>query len=110
MNQVLKAIREKLQSLADLLGRLPTKRVDIALAAVVTLAGLAIYAFTGIGSNTRALFSFLNNIEQRTLDSRFRMRGKRPVDDRVVIVGIDEKTLQKVGAWPIPRNAYAKMV
>ena len=110
MNQVLRVIREKLQSLADLLGRLPTKRVDIALAVLITLAGLAIYAFTGIGSNTRALFSFLNNIEQRTLDSRFRMRGKRAVDDRVVIVGIDEKTLQKVGAWPIPRNAYAKMV
>jgi adenylate cyclase len=38
------------------------------------------------------------------------MRGKRPVDDRIAIVGIDEKTLQKVGAWPIPRNAYAKLI
>jgi adenylate cyclase len=110
MKYVLRAIREKLQGLADKLGQLPTKRVDIGLAVVVTLCGLSLYAYTGIGSNTRALFSFLNNIEQRTLDARFRMRGHRPVDDRVVIVGIDEKTLQKVGAWPIPRNAYAKMV
>ncbi len=94
----------------DGLGQLPTKWVYSALIAVVTLAGLGIYAFSGIGSNTRAFFSFLNNIEQRTLDARFRMRGSRPVDERVVIVGIDEKTLQKVGAWPIPRNAYAKLV
>src|SRR5512147_2515141 len=99
MNQVLRVIRGKFQSLADKLGRLPTKQVDIALAVLVTFASLVVYSFTGIGSNTRAFFSFLNNIEQRTLDSRFRMRGSRPVDDRVVIVGIDEKTLQKVGAW-----------
>lgn len=109
MSHVTRAIREKSQGVADKLGQLPTKRVDIALAVLVTLGGLALYAFTGIGSNTRALFSFLSNIEQRSLDARFRMRGKRPVDDRVVIVGIDEKTLQKVGAWPIPRNAYAKL-
>src|SRR3954465_6053494 len=105
-----RAIREKFQPLADKLGRLPTKRVDIVLAVLVTLCGMALYAFTGIGSNTRALFSFLTNVEQRTLDARFRMRGHRPVDDRVVIVGVDEKTLQRVGAWPIPRNAYARLV
>ncbi len=108
MSHVVKAIRGKFSSLADKLGRL--KHVDIVLLTVVTLAGLSLYAFIAFGQNTRALFSFLNNIEQRTLDARFRMRGKRPVDDRVVIVGIDEKTLQKVGAWPIPRNAYAKLV
>src|SRR4051794_40690829 len=110
MSHVTRAIREKFKGLADRLGQLPTKRVDIALAALVTLAGLALYAFTGIGGNTRAFFSFLTNIEQRSLDARFRARGKRPADSRVVIVGVDEKTLQKVGAWPIPRNAYAKLV
>jgi adenylate cyclase len=110
MSYVVRAMKEKLQSTADRLSNLPTKRVDIGLAVVVTLAGLGIYAFTGIGGNTRAFFSFLNNIEQRTLDARFRMRGHRPVDDRVAIIGIDEKTLQKVGAWPIPRNAYAKLI
>jgi adenylate cyclase len=110
MSHVFRAIREKLKPLGDKLSQLPTKRVDIALAVLVTLVGLAIYSFIVYGGSTRALFSFLNNIEQRTLDARFRIRGKRPVDDRIVIVGIDEKTLQKVGAWPIPRNAYAKLV
>jgi len=110
MSYVVRATREKLGDAADWLGNLPAKWVQWGIIAVVTLLGLAVYAYTGIGGSAHALFSFLNNVEQRTLDARFRLRGKRPVDDRIVIVGIDEKTLQKVGAWPIPRNAYAKMV
>src|SRR5581483_11157627 len=110
MSQVLRIVRQKLGAAADWLGRLPRTWVEYSLIAVVTLIGLTVYAFVGIGGSQRVLFSFLNNIEQRTLDARFRARGKRPVDDRIAIVGIDEKTLQKVGAWPIPRNAYAKMV
>lgn len=111
MSQVVRIVRGKLSAFADRLGNLPAKWVEIALVSVVTLLGLAIYAnlVTG-GARLRTLFSFLNNVEQRTLDARFRRRGGRAVDDRIVIVGIDEKTLQKVGAWPIPRNAYAKMV
>ena len=38
------------------------------------------------------------------------MRGKRPHDDRIVIVGIDEKTLQKIGSFPLPRKSYATLV
>jgi adenylate cyclase len=111
MNQMRKALQDKLRSIADRLGQLPTKKVDIALAIVVTLIGLALYAFVVTGGyHGRTLFSFLDNIEQRTLDARFRLRGTRPIDDRIAIIGIDEKTLQKVGAWPIPRNAYAKLV
>jgi adenylate cyclase len=110
MRQVVRAAKKKLHDAVEGLGNLPRMWVEITLIAAVTLVGLAVYAFAGIGGNTRAFFAFLNNVEQRTLDSRFRMRGRRPADDRIVIVGIDEKTLQKVGAWPIPRNAYAKMI
>ena len=110
MNQFVKAVREWLHQAVEKLGQLPAKKVDIALAVMVTLVGLALYAFTVLGGSQRALFSFITNIEQRTLDSRFRIRGKRAIDDRIVIVGIDEKTLQKVGAWPIPRSGYAKLV
>src|ERR1700723_2725855 len=44
------------------------------------------------------------------LDLRFEMRGARPHDDRIVIVGIDEQTLQEIGAFPIPRKSYATLV
>src|SRR5579859_1683749 len=91
-----------------LMERVPAKKIDLALAVLVTLAGLVVYAFVQIGGNTAAVFGFINNVESRSLDARFRMRGPRTHDERIVIVDIDENTLQNVGAWPIPRSAYAK--
>jgi adenylate cyclase len=92
------------------LGRFSARQVDLALALLVTLSGLALFAFAGIGNSTRAGFLFLQNIEQRSLDMRFAARGERPHDERVVIVGIDEKTLQNIGAFPLPRTSYAQLV
>ena len=92
------------------LGRLTARQVDLALAVLVTAAGLALFAFSGIGNNHRAGFLFFQNTELRTLDLRFVLRGSRPHDDRVVIVGLDEKTLQKVGSFPLPRSSYAALV
>lgn len=85
-------------------------QTDVFLAILVTLAGLALFAFSGIGGNPHAGFVFLQNIEQRSLDLRFGMRGARPHDSRIVIVGIDEKTLQKIGSFPLPRNSYALLI
>jgi adenylate cyclase len=81
-----------------------------AIAVTVTAAGLALFAYSGIGGNQRAGFLFLQDIERRTLDARFALRGKRAVDPRIVIVGIDEKTLQTIGAFPLPRSNYALLV
>jgi adenylate cyclase len=92
------------------LGRAWFLRVDVALGLLVTLAGLAIFSFSGIGDNPNAGFTFLQNIEQRSLDLRFGLRGARPHDDRIVIVGIDERTLQKIGSFPFPRDSYALLV
>src|SRR5574340_549351 len=110
MSEVLKKLKEYQEHLAELLGKVPAKRVDMAIAGAVTVAALALYVAVVITESSAPVFSFVQNIEQRSLDARFRMRGKRPVDPRIVIIGIDEKTLQKVGAWPIPRDAYAKLV
>jgi len=86
------------------------RHADAAIALLVTCIGLVLFAFTGIGGNQRAGFVFLQNVEQRTLDLRFAIRGSRPPDPRIVIVGIDEKTLQNLGAFPLPRSSYATLV
>ena len=91
-------------------GRVSARQVDLALAALVTVAGLLLFAFSGIGGNRRAGFLFLQNVELRTLDLRFALRGPRPHDDRIVIVGIDERTLQSLGSFPLPRKSYARLV
>ena len=92
------------------LGRVSAQQVDLAIALVVTSAGLLLFAFAGIGGSSRAGFRFLQNIEQRSLDLRFELRGQRQRDDRIVIVGIDEKTQQSIGSFPFPRNRYAALV
>ncbi len=92
------------------LSGISTRQVDIALAVLVTVAGLLLFAFAGIGGNRGAGFLFLQNVEQRLLDTRFELRGARAPDDRIVIVGIDEETLQHVGSFPLPRKTYAQLV
>jgi adenylate cyclase len=92
------------------LRHLSSRQVDIALAIIVTGAGLLLFAFAGIGGSRRAGFLFLQNVEQRLLDMRFGLRGQRAHDNRIVIVGIDERTLQKIGSFPLPRNTYATLV
>ncbi len=85
-------------------------RVDLLLALLITASGLALFVFSGISGNPRAGFAFLQNIEEQSLDMRFGMRGPRPHDDRIAIVGIDERTLQKIGSFPFPRGNYAALV
>jgi adenylate cyclase len=91
-------------------GRFALRHLDLGLVLVVTLIGLTIFAFSGLEGSSQAGYAFLQNIEASSLDLRFEMRGQRPHDDRIVIVGIDEKTLQNVGAFPLPRKDYALLV
>jgi adenylate cyclase len=108
MKMVLKKIGELWGKVSDLVGRVPAKRVDMAIAVLVTLVAIAVYAFVATGLQRRALLNFLETTELLSLDARFKARGPRPVDDRIVIVGLDEKTLQQVGSFPIGRNYYAQ--
>src|SRR5258708_6920570 len=90
--------------------RVPVRLLDFALALAITASAVVLFAYSGIGGNTRAGFAFLQNIELRSLDFRFAFRGERVHDDRIVIVDIDDTTLQKLGSFPIPRLAYAQLV
>src|ERR1700755_1779162 len=92
------------------LGRVTTRQIDVALALLVTAAGLFLFAFAGIGGNRSAGFRLLQNVEQSLLDTRFELRGARQPDDRSLIVDIDEKTLMHEGSFPMPRKAYAQLV
>lgn len=54
----------------SLLERVPAKQIDLGLAIAITLLGVVVYAFTEIGNNSMPVFSFLHNIELRSLDAR----------------------------------------
>jgi adenylate cyclase len=48
--------------------------------------------------------------EGQTLDWRFRMRGAHEPASDIVIVAIDEKTLNQLGRWPFSREWLARVV
>ena len=92
------------------LGKWLSQHAHSTIALASAAIGLALFAYSGIGENQRAGFVFLQDIEQRSLDLRFTLRGNRKPDPRIVIVGIDEKTLREVGSYPLPRSSYALLV
>lgn len=52
----------------------------------------------------------LQLIEWVTIDSFLRLRPDEPIDERVVIVGIDEEDIQRVGTYPIPDREIALLL
>ncbi len=51
----------------------------------------------------------INTLDNYIYDARLRMTMPRGVDQRVVILDIDEKSLAEVGRWPWSRNKLAKL-
>lgn len=75
---------------------------------IPTIIGLAITAmFT-----TFALIGFLpiERLELLIYDTRYKIRGHTPPPKEVVIVGIDDKSLQKIGRWPWDRDKVAHLI
>jgi adenylate cyclase len=56
------------------------------------------------------VFGWLQPWEWAALDQFFRWRPREPIDDRIVIVAIDEVDLKKVGQWPIPDAVLAQLI
>ncbi|HAA26359.1 MAG TPA: histidine kinase [Cyanobacteria bacterium UBA8553] len=52
----------------------------------------------------------LQLLEWVTLDSFLGLRPSEPIDERVVIVGIDEEDIQRVGTYPIPDREIARLL
>ncbi|WP_456324784.1 CHASE2 domain-containing protein [Desulfonauticus submarinus] len=54
--------------------------------------------------------SFLHFLDLKIFDLEMQLRGKIEPSGKVVIVAIDEKSLEKIGRWPWSRNIMAKLV
>jgi adenylate cyclase len=53
---------------------------------------------------------FLVRLENTSLDFRFKLRGKRNVGSSIVLVAVDEKSLQELGRWPWSRERQARLL
>jgi adenylate cyclase len=85
-------------------------KVSFAISLIVTLAALTIYVTTFVGERPMPLFDFVSRLELSTLDTRFQLRGHMPIDPRIVIVDIDQRSQEVLGHWPFPRLYFAKML
>ena len=45
-----------------------------------------------------------------SLDLLFKSRGIKETSQSIVIVGIDEQSLEKYGPWPFPRSTHALLL
>jgi len=53
---------------------------------------------------------YINQIENLLYDTRIRLSAPRGIDDRIVIVAIDEASLQQHGHWPFTREKFAQLM
>jgi adenylate cyclase len=85
-------------------------KVSFAISLAVTLAALAIYVTTFVGERPMPFFDFVSRLELSTLDTRFQLRGRTPIDPRIVIIDIDQRSQEVLGHWPFPRRYFAQML
>ena len=74
------------------------------------LIGLGILAFFSVHVAKWHEWQFLVVLESIAYDQRLRFTMPKGVDERIVIVEIDEKSLAAEGQWPWKRDKLAKMV
>ncbi|KAA0258111.1 adenylate/guanylate cyclase domain-containing protein [Deferribacter autotrophicus] len=55
-------------------------------------------------------YDFLNSIDTKLQDSKFRLRYFKKASDKVVLVAIDGKSIDKYGRWPWDRKLFAKLI
>lgn len=87
-----------------------TYRAGILISGTVCLISLALYVALYLAAHPHPMLRFLADIELRTLDVRFELRGPRPPGGDVVIVAIDQKSQDVLGRWPFPRSNFAEAV
>lgn len=84
-------------------------RYSLAVSGGVTLFGLLLFICVTVAKRQESIFQLVDQYEARTLDARFTFRGPRPVDPRIVIVAMDQNTINRLG-YPFPRYWHARML
>jgi eukaryotic-like serine/threonine-protein kinase len=72
----------------------------VAYLVALVFAGLSLYSF-----------SWMERVERTVYEHMVRFTGaERQADQRIVMVEIDDKSIEKLGSWPWPRSRVATMI
>lgn len=80
------------------------------------LEDTTVYFILAVASSIFILFAywqrpwFLTTVNMKATDAMFAARGSFTPPDDVVIVAIDEKSVNELGRWPWPRKKIARLV
>ena len=72
--------------------------------------GAAVLVLLLLNATGYVHLSAIQKLELFTYDTRLNMLLPKGVDERIVIIDIDEKSLQAQGRWPWGRNKLADLV
>jgi len=72
---------------------------DVAIGAAVSAVIFAVF-----------YLNWADGLEAKLYDVRAKMRAKGKAGDKVILVTIDDKSIQELGRWPWPRNYMAEMI
>ncbi|MBC7404503.1 MAG: adenylate/guanylate cyclase domain-containing protein [Cytophaga sp.] len=72
--------------------------------------GLILLIFVLAHATGRLQIGFIDSLDRLIYDARLRLTMPNDVDQRVVIVDIDEKSLLEIGRWPWRRDHMASLV
>ena len=75
---------------------------------IILIIGLALTFFYGACSITKV--RPLERLELLFYDLRYHLRGKTTPPDNVVILAIDDKSLEKIGRWPWERRKVGYLI
>jgi len=100
----------KLVQFASRATRFAQSRAAFLISASICVFSVALYAAIYLLAHPNPFLRLLVNIELKTLDVRFQMRGQRDPGPAVVIVAIDQKSQDVLGRWPFPRSYFAQAV
>lgn len=74
------------------------------------IISLVIIVFFAAHVTGHLRWSFIDEMELRSYDTRLNLTKPGGVDSRIVIVDIDEKSLSAIGRWPWKRDILASVV
>ncbi len=85
-------------------------RAGLIISISLCLLSIGLYFPLYLMPHAHPFLRFLADIELRTLDMRFRIRGPKTPSQSIAIVAIDQKAQDVLGRWPFPRKYFAEAV
>ena len=56
------------------------------------------------------IIGLFTRVEMKLYDSWFRLSGARNPEEEVVVIAIDDHSIEQIGPWPQPRSVHAQLL